>query len=291
MSKKVRFILNPKAGRGLNNKITSVMLKILSPHLFDYEILFTKSANHAIELSKQAAANNYEIVVAVGGDGTVNEVAQSLVNSQTSLAIIPTGSGNGLARHFKIPLDIEKAIGVIKEGKETVIDSLLINNKFCLNIAGTGFDGHIAHLFADYGKRGLSSYIKLVIKEYFSFKEKNYTIEYDNTIINCNAFLISIANASQFGNNARIASAALPNDGMIDLVILKKIPLGEILFTLQRIFAGRMTHSRYAQTIRSESFTITCNEEMVSHLDGEPSDSSKTIHATILKNSIKLIVP
>ncbi|MEO5569516.1 MAG: diacylglycerol kinase family protein [Bacteroidia bacterium] len=289
--KRIRFILNPKAGRGLNSTIAGSIKKSFNNNEYETEIIFTERAGHATELSRQAVENRFDIVVAAGGDGTINETAQSLKHSNTALAIIPTGSGNGFARHFNIPANINKAIGIIKKGKTIVIDSLLINNKFCMNMAGTGFDAHIAQLFANYGKRGFSSYIKLVTKEYFSYKEKKYIIEFDNEKIHRSAFLIAVANASQFGNGAKIAPRAFADDGQMDITILKKIPLHKLVFVISNLFNGKLGSSAYAELLRSTSFTITSEEALFTHIDGEPAEDSKKITATIDPLSIELIVP
>jgi YegS/Rv2252/BmrU family lipid kinase len=291
MKKRILFILNPKAGSGLNETITSHIKKAFDEKEFDIEIVVTEYAGHATVLSRKAAENKFDIVAAAGGDGTINETAQSLKNTSTALAIIPTGSGNGFARHFKIPMNIEKAISIIKKGKTASVDSLMINEKFCMNIAGAGFDAHIAHLFANYGKRGFASYIKLVMKEYFSYNEKKYEIAFENKKINSTAFLVALANASQFGNGARIAPLANIEDGMIDVTILKKIPLSRIIFVVARIFNGRLIHSGYAEILRGKSFTISSTEEIMIHIDGEPGGFCKKIIATVDPLSVKLIIP
>jgi YegS/Rv2252/BmrU family lipid kinase len=291
MKKKIRFILNPKAGSGLNKVITNSIKKSFNEHEFEIEIISTERAAHATELSTEAVRNKFDIVVAAGGDGTINETAQSLKHSNTALAIIPTGSGNGFARHFNIPLNIEKAINIIKKGNTIHVDSLLINEKFCMNIAGAGFDAHIAHLFAGYGKRGFISYAKLVMKEYFSYRERNYTIEFDNKKINRTAFLIAIANASQFGNGAKISPFAGADDGIMDLTILNKIPAYGIIPAIVRVFNGTLNNSSYAELIRGTSFTISSTEEIIIHIDGEPIESGKKIIAEIDPLSVKLIVP
>ncbi|HKR03924.1 MAG TPA: diacylglycerol kinase family protein [Bacteroidia bacterium] len=291
MKKKILFILNPKAGTGFNTEISAIIKRSCNKNDFDAEIIFTERAGHAIELAAEAVKNKFDIVAATGGDGTINEVAQSLKNTNTALAIIPTGSGNGFARHFNIPLNMEKAITVIKKGNMVNVDSLLINGKFCMNIAGAGFDAYIAHLFANYGKRGFISYIKLVMKEYFSYKQKNYTIEFDGKKINTTAFLIAIANASQFGNGAKIAPLAGVNDGIIDVTILKKIPFYQIVFVMVKLFNGKLAGSAYAEIIRSKSFIISSDQEIITHIDGEPGDSCNEIVATVDPLSVKLIVP
>lgn len=289
--KKIRFILNPEAGSGLNNKISGLAIKYFSPNIYDIEILITRHEGQAIEMSSQAVKKQFDIVVAVGGDGTVNEVAQSLKNSSIALGIIPTGSGNGFARHFKIPMNVEKAIDIIKKCKTITTDSLVVNDKFCMNIAGAGFDAHIAHLFANYGKRGFNSYVKLVFSEYFSYKEKNYTIEFDGKKINRNALLIAFANASQFGNGAKISPLAIADDGMIDLTVLKKIPILKLPYVIQKIFTGTLNRSYYADIFRSQSFTIISDVEMMFQVDGEPKGTCEKITASVAPKSIRLIVP
>lgn len=291
MKKKICFILNPKAGAGLNKTIADIVKQSFNENDFETEIFFTERAGHATELCSSAVKNQFDIVAATGGDGTINETAQALKHTRTALAIIPTGSGNGFARHFKIPLNIEKAIEVIKTGSIVTVDSLLINGKFCLNIAGAGFDAHIAHLFANYGTRGFISYIKLVMKEYSSYREKKYTIEFDDKKLNRTAFLIAIANATQFGNGAKIAPLAGTDDGIIDLTILKKIPIYKIVFVLAKIFNGNLAGSAYAEILKSKSFIISSDEDILTHIDGEPGDSCKKITATVDPLSVKLILP
>jgi diacylglycerol kinase (ATP) len=291
MKRSIRFILNPKAGAGLNNSISELIKRAFDKSDYETEIIFTQCAGHATVLSKEAVIKKINIVAVAGGDGTINEATQSLKHSDTILAILPTGSGNGFARHFKIPLNIEKAIAVIKNEKVVRVDSLLINGRFCMNISGAGFDAHIANLFAGYGRRGFSSYIKLVIREYFSYKERKYTIEFDGQNKPVSAFLIAIANASQFGNGARISPLANADDGIIDLTILRKIPFYEIVFILAKIFNGKLVNCVYAEIIKSKTFHIRSSEEMSIHIDGEPAGTCKEIVAMVDPLSVKLMIP
>ncbi|MEP7169055.1 MAG: diacylglycerol kinase family protein [Bacteroidota bacterium] len=291
MKTKIRFILNPKAGSGLNTSISTCIKKSFNENDFEIELFFTESASHATQLCKDAVKNKFEIVAAAGGDGTINETAQALKHSNTALGIIPTGSGNGFANHFNIPLNIEKAIAVILKRKIVSVDSLLINEKFCMNIAGAGFDAHIANLFANYGKRGFASYIKLVLKEYFFYKEKKYTIEFNDKKINTFAFLIAIANATQFGNGAKISPLANADDGIIDVTILKKIPLYKIIFVVAKMFNGKLVNTAYAEILKSKSFIISSDEKISIHIDGEPTGLCEKIIATIDPLSVKIIIP
>ncbi len=289
--RKILFILNPKAGAGLNNTITESIKKSFNENDFETNIIFTERAGQATELCRQAVENKFDIVAAAGGDGTINETARSLKHSSTALAIIPTGSGNGFARHFNIPVNIEKAIGIIKTGKLIKVDSLLINDKFCINVAGVGFDAYIAHLFANYGRRGFASYVKLVMREYFAYRQKNYVIECDGRTINACAFLIAMANAAQFGNGAKISPFAKTDDEMIDLTILKRIPVHGILRTVIRMFNGTLSNSPYAEMLQGKLITISSVEEVPFHIDGEPIEPSKKIVASVDPLSVKLIAP
>lgn len=226
MSKRtICFIVNPISGIGRQKVIEKLIDEQLDRTLFDYEIAYTKAAKHAIELSKDAALRNIDIVVAVGGDGSVNETAKGLVNTNSALAIIPTGSGNGLARHLNIPLNLKKAMQVINKGKQTAIDSIQMNDETFVNVAGIGFDAHIGWEFAKFGKRGFSSYIKVITREFPKYKAQDFELIIDGNKVTKNAYLISFANGSQWGNNAYIAPTADISDGEMDIAILRDFKL------------------------------------------------------------------
>ena len=220
LKKNICFIVNPISGVGRQKVIEKLIDLHLDRTLFDFEIVYTKAAKHATEIAKQAVADNFNILVAVGGDGSVNETAKALIGSNTAMAIMPTGSGNGLARHLKIPLDLKKAMKIINTAKETRIDTIQFNNETFINIAGVGFDAHIGWEFAKFGKRGLSSYLKIIMREFPKYKAKDFELTIDGKTVQKKAFLISFANGSQFGNNAHIAPQADVADGVMDIAIL-----------------------------------------------------------------------
>src|ERR1035438_3774243 len=226
--KKIRFIINPVSGAGKKKNIIQQIEQNIDKNKFQHEIVFTEKEGHAIGLSKQAAESNYYAVVAVGGDGSVNEVASSLIGKSTALAILPMGSGNGYANHLLISHNIPKAINLINTGKIISVDTLTVNKKAIIGICGVGFDAHVAHVFANYGKRGFSSYVKIIIKEYFKYKPFQYKILVNNNIVEHKAWLITFANASQFGNNAKINPWSDIQDGFLEICILKKISLLKI---------------------------------------------------------------
>ncbi|MBN1251939.1 MAG: YegS/Rv2252/BmrU family lipid kinase, partial [Bacteroidales bacterium] len=249
--KKVLFIINPIAGSEKNiQNLEKLIKKNIDKNKFELIIEYTKYALHATEIAKQAVENKIEIVVAVGGDGTVNEISKSLNNTDTSLAIIPKGSGNGLARSLGISMNTKKAVKLINSFNISEIDTIKINDSAFVNVAGIGFDAHISHLFADFGKRGFFSYLKLVFKEFFSYKSAEYFVKTENQELKVNAFLISLANSSQFGNEAHIAPLAKVNDGLIDICILEKFPIWKAFFIGIMLYNKQLHKCKYYKLIK-----------------------------------------
>jgi len=236
MKPKLRFIINPISGHGKAASVEALVNQSQLASKFNDEINKTLARGHAIELAKEAALNNYHGVIAVGGDGTVNEVASSLLNSKTALGIIPMGSGNGLARHLKIPINPTKAIQYLLSSELKTIDTLKINNWFSVNVSGLGYDGYVAYLFDKAGKRGLSSYTKIGLREYFSYPIAGFEIEADEKSVNAQAHMVVIANASQFGNAAIISPRSNLQDGLMDVIIVKRPALIDLTLTFFRLF-------------------------------------------------------
>ena len=223
--KKIIFIINPISGVGKQRLVETAIDKTLDKSIFDYDISYTSAPKHATELSKDAACKNYDIVVAVGGDGSINEVAKGIIGSNCTLGIIPIGSGNGLARHFNIPFDISQAIEVINKCNTIKIDTATINEQLFLSIAGVGFDALVANKFAKGKRRGFWSYFKITVREYPKYKPKKYSLTIDGKKMIRRALLVSFANSNQFGYNTSIAPMAIINDGFLDVCILKKVPI------------------------------------------------------------------
>jgi len=203
---KIRFIINPISGTGKQKGIENLIAKNLSN--FDYTIVYTKESGSATEISRKAIEDKIDIVVAVGGDGTVNECAKAVIGTDTALGVIPCGSGNGFAYHIGMEKNIEQSIKQLNNCSITSIDSCTANGIPFVNVSGIGFDAHIAHLFANLTNRGFSNYIKLIYKE-LKYKARNYTIDYDGKTEQVNAILISFANTSQYGNNFQIPPTLL----------------------------------------------------------------------------------
>lgn len=288
--KSICFIVNPISGIGRQKVIEKLIDEQLDRSLFDYEIAYTKAAKHAIELSAEAAARNTDIVVAVGGDGSVNETAKGLVGTKTAMAIIPTGSGNGLARHLKIPLDLKKAMQVINTGKEVRIDSIRMNDEVFVNVAGIGFDAHIGWEFARFGKRGFSSYLKVISREFPKYKAQDFELVIDGKIIKKNAYLISFANGSQWGNNAYIAPTADISDGIMDIAILRDFKLLNGLAIGYRLFKKTLHKSSYLEIIKTKE-VIVKQQGVIAHIDGEPIEIGNELKIKVNPLSLKVIVP
>ncbi|MGQ0828444.1 MAG: diacylglycerol/lipid kinase family protein [Bacteroidota bacterium] len=290
LKKKICFIVNPISGVGRQKIIEKLIDTQLDRALFDYEIAYTKASKHAIELAKQAVINNCHIVVAVGGDGSVNEIAKGLVGSTTAMAIIPTGSGNGLARHLQIPLDLKKAMEVINRSKETKIDTMQLNEETFVNVAGIGFDAHIGWEFAKFGKRGLSSYVKVILRELPKYKAQDFELIIDGKSIHQKAFLISFANGSQWGNNAHIAPLADIADGVMDIAILKNVSFLSGAQIAYKLFSKTLHLSPYLETIRAKEVMVK-QKDIIAHIDGEPLEAGNIISIKVNPLSLKVIIP
>ncbi len=289
--KKIRFIINPHSGIGKKEMLPELIQSSIDKTIFNAEVCFTKAPGHATELSREAVENDYDIVVAVGGDGSVNETASALINSKTALGIIPTGSGNGLARHLGIPVHSGKAIAVLNSGKIDVIDSLLANDRFCIGTLGVGFDAHIAHLFSRTKKRGYFTYIKLVLKEFASFKEKKFSFLIDGKHFERDCFMLTFANSSQFGNDAVIAPFADLKDGIIDVSIMKGFPVKAVPVIIYRLLHHSIHFSKYFESQRGGDIVIKNRGYLAGHIDGEPVYFDGDLKLKMNSLSIKIIVP
>ncbi|MFC5285080.1 diacylglycerol/lipid kinase family protein [Pedobacter alpinus] len=290
MKKKIIFIINPISG-GLNKTFIPVLIdKYLDFQLFDAQIIYTAYSNHATLLAQEAIDNDFDIIVAVGGDGTINEVASVLESSGKTMAIIPCGSGNGLARTLGISLDNAKAITRINQLKTLKIDVGLLNNRKFVNMAGMGFDAHISAHFADSEKRGFIGYVKSTLKEIKSYKAQNYSINVNGGQIKRKAFMLSLANSSQYGNNAHISPTASVQDGLIDICIIKPFPLFIFPSLVIRMFTQTSAGSKYVEIIKAKKFIINRESEGPVHVDGEPVNMGKQLSFSVKHLALVLIV-
>lgn len=291
MVKKILFIVNPISGAGKNNPLEKYIEERFGNPDFSYKIVHTERPGHATDLSKTAVAEGTDIIVAVGGDGTVNETARAIIGTECALGIIPTGSGNGLARHLKLPFNIKKAIDNIGVGKFIKIDTATLDDKVFLSMAGVGYDAHVAKKFAKAGKRGFLTYFKIVSSDYKGYKPRKYKLILDGKTIKRTAFMVSFANSNQFGNNTSIDPNAKLDDGYIDVCIVRKVPMIRLPFVLPLLFIGKFDKTFYIEIIRAKTITIKRKKGKAIHLDGDPYDSGKQFEIKIYPLSLKIIVP
>lgn len=287
---KIAFIINPKSGTSNKKDLPDMISSIIDKDRFDITVVSTEYAGHGRELSAKFASEGYACVVACGGDGTMNEVASSLINTQTHFAIVPYGSGNGFARHLGISMAPKEALYQINEMHTDVIDYGEVDGKPFFCTCGTGFDAHISHKFAEDGKRGFITYLKTIVKEFINYKPQIYTLRGEGFEVRQQAFLVTFANANQYGNNGFIAPHASMKDGLLDICILKPFKLTSIPRLTLQLFKKEIDKNEHISIIRASEVTLERNFEGEFHIDGDPTTASKEIHVRIVKGGLKVVL-
>lgn len=292
-NKRIIFVVNPVSGTSGKAMILKLIENNLDKEKYDYDIVKTKYQGHAKEIAQQAAAQGVDIVCAIGGDGTVNEVASSLVHTQTALAIIPCGSGNGLARHLHIPTDPVGAIQVLNEGIIQPMDYGLINKHPFFCTCGVGFDAFISYEFAKAGKRGPLTYMENILKNGLKYAPEQYDIDIvgeegrdENEHRSFKAFLISCANASQYGNNAYIAPQASVRDGLMDVVIIEPFNNIEGSQIALQLFSGNLDKNSLIKTFRCRQVKIRRKAVGAVHYDGDPVMMGKNVDVKLVPEGL-----
>jgi len=290
---KIAFIINPVSGRKQKSDKSEIIRKSLDKTKFKPLIYHTEYKGHAYELTEEAAKKGCKIVVAVGGDGTVNEVGGAAIQWNMTMGIIPSGSGNGLARHLKIPVDTVKAIKLINKGNKMLIDVGKLENKWFFCTCGIGFDARIGRKFSKTKVRGFGSYVKTVIREFRRYNSRKYKIIIDNKKIVRRAFLITVANASQYGNNAMIAPGAKIDDGLLDVCILKPFPVMKVFALAIMLFRHSIDESSYYEVLKGEKILFKKKKAKYRfHYDGEPIKIRKEkIRITVQPKCLNVIIP
>lgn len=290
MKKKAVFVINLISGTSDKAAIPGLIDQYLDKTKFEYEIAITQYAGHASEIASKAKDDGVDVVVAVGGDGTVNEVARAIVHSNTALGIIPCGSGNGLARHLLLPLNVRKAIDVINRSEVRQLDYGIINGYHFFCTCGMGFDAFVSMKFAEAGKRGPITYVENVLREGLKYKPETYTIEDDNGTLQYKAFLISCANASQYGNNAYIAPQASMSDGLMDVIIMEPFDVFEAPQISIEMFSKTLDKNSKIKTFRTRHLHIHRDKPGVIHYDGDPVMTGADIDIELKPKGINIIV-
>jgi YegS/Rv2252/BmrU family lipid kinase len=253
----------------------------------------TERPGHAAELSRHAVASGTERVIAWGGDGTVNEVATALAFSAVPLAVVPSGSGNGLAREIGVPFDVGRALRIAVEGQARHVDVGEIAGRRFVNVAGIGFDAKVARAFdtGRRGRRGLSTYVRLTLREFLRYAPRACRVLAGGEAIDTRPLLVAIANSAQYGNGARIAPAARMDDGLLDLVVVEATrPLRDIL-RARRLFTGTIERDRGARVRRVTSLRIESDAPLPAHVDGQPFEGGPMMDATVHPAALRVVYP
>jgi len=317
----IAFIINPVSGsrqvQRAKRTLPERIEQLLDHQQWSPVVVHTEYAGHATELARRYAEEGFDAVVAVGGDGTVNEVARGLASAtgdavQAAMGIIPMGSGNGLARHLGIPMDADRALQLINRAQAMPMDYGLANDRLFVSTCGTGFDAEVADRFAGSTRRGLTTYIRTILHLVFTYRPATYqlsTINYQLSTINCqlstvncqlstinyqlstpSAFLITFANANQWGNGAIIAPRADVSDGEMDVMIMSPRALLGSLPLAVRLFAGTIDRSPLMQSFRTSELTLHRPAAAPFHIDGDPQPMGTDIHIRIVHHGLRVLV-
>lgn len=288
--KKICFIVNPISGTTSKKNVVGLIPKYFKEPDFHTEIKYTQRPKHATELAAQAVDEGFDIVVAVGGDGTVNEVGRSLVHTSAALGIIPCGSGNGLARHLAIPVNVVKAMKILQEAHIQKLDYGKLNEHFFFCTCGVGFDAFVSDKFAQLGKRGLLSYVENTLVEGVRYKPEEYELEVDGERQQFKAFLIACGNASQYGNNAYITPEASMSDGLIDVTVMEPFGLISAPQILLQMFNKSLNENSHIRTFRCKSLKIFRKKPGVVHYDGDPITIDGDLNISMVGKGINMVV-
>lgn len=295
MKTKTLFIVNPISGIGRQKKIETLLKQNLDHDLFDYSVSYTERIHHGTELAREAAMQGYDCVVAVGGDGSVNDVVQGIRGSDITLGIIPCGSGNGLAYTLKLPLQPWLAIRALNQKYQLTIDSIVVSGeqksigeRLCVNAAGVGFDAHVSRLMQAAKTRGLTGYTNIVLRAYNSYQSSNYTLHLDGRTFTRNAWIIALQNSNRIGYGMPVSPTARLDDGIIDISIVDKIPLDHVAITAPLAFTNHLQLSQHVEMFRTREVVIEGNTDRWVDIDGEGINMGRTVRFVNLPASVKV---
>ena len=289
---RVVFIVNPIAGTRQKDFILENIHHHLPKELAT-EIIFTEYPGHAFDIAREKVRQGITTIVAVGGDGTINEVASALVKTPCRLGIIPAGSGNGLARHLGIPLQVPEALQLIMNHRIQKIDAGKVNGKYFFCTCGTGFDASVGKKFSRDSRRGMLSYVRATIHQYINYSPKSYILKTSGKEIRLKAFLVTFANSGQYGNNAYIAPNAVIDDGMLDLCILRPFPRTSTISIGLRLFFKNIDQSPYLEVMRVKKASLKRKgrKKITIHLDGEPMELPGKLKIKVVEQALHVMVP
>ena len=286
--KRIAFVINPKSGSDRKTDRVALVNRLKSSN-YHADIFEWKKVEDRDSIFESVLNGQYDIAVAVGGDGTVSQLANALAGSHTALGILPFGSGNGLARHLGVPMNYEDAMKHLETGDVVAIDKGEMNGMSFFCTAGTGFDARIGKLFAESTTRGFWTYAKLTIREFRAYRGEEYKLTIDGKTYSRNAFLITVANAGQYGNDAWIAPQANAWDGLFHVVIMKPFRWWNLLSLAIRLFRKSIHLSPFIETITGKTVTIQRKNAGAAHYDGEPAEMDAELRITMTPRALKVV--
>lgn len=287
--KNIAFIVNPISGTKSKSRLAKLIRESLDLQQFAPTVVVTEYAGHATQLAQQFALQDYYAVVAVGGDGTINEVASGLIGSQTALGIVPNGSGNGFARHLDISTRMNRAVEMLNNSEPILVDYGMVNDKPFFSTCGVGFDAVVAANFSD-TERGLKGYMQTILKDLFQYKPERYHIEGEGIDLTTTAFLVNFANASQWGYDAYIAPKASVQDGWLDIAVVSEFPMVIAAGLALRLFTKTIDEMVHMNMLRAKELTLTREDEGIMQIDGTPVMMPATLHVKIVEDGLKVLV-
>jgi len=288
----IHFIINPISGNGKHNITASLLRNYFPRSEFTIEVDYTKHKQHAIAIAKYAATKNPDIIVACGGDGTINEVASCLIGTPIKLGIVPVGSGNGLASNLGIPKNLEKALYIIRKGKSITIDVGQVNNNYFFSNMGIGIDAMIIKKYEQLCKRTLSAYVKAALFSGFSFKSTKTTLFYNDKIVNTKPFLLFVSNSNVMGYNMTLTPRASLSDGWLDMVVIPEITLVSKLKLGYAVLRNKIEHFREAEHTLIQNLKIEMPDKIFTdaQIDGEHHNlKTNIIEISIIKKGLNVI--
>jgi YegS/Rv2252/BmrU family lipid kinase len=289
---KTRFIFNPRSGHNAKNPyLLGRARDFIREHALDADIVQTEGPRHATDLARRAVDDGCNLVVAIGGDGTLNEVASGLIHTTTVLGLIPCGSGNGLGRHLGIPGPGKGAFRTLLDGRVRVIDTGEVNGLPFVNAMGFGFDAEIAQRFSLLTRRGLSGYVRTTLGALFNYRAQSCLIRNGIVSLRTTAFLLTVANSDQYGNNCYIAPGAQLDDGQLDLTVITRANAFNAAPLAARLFLKKIDGSRSVARLRGAHFTIERGVAGLIHTDGEPHHATATLEVVVRPLSLRIMTP
>lgn len=289
--KHILAIINPVSGIGNKNKIPHLIDTVVDHTRNGVSIILSEYPGHARELAQEAAKQGFDIVLAIGGDGTVNEVGSALCGSPTALGIVPCGSGNGLARHLRIPMNASRSLQLLNNGTIGQFDYCTVNGRPFFCTCGMGFDAEVSYKFANEGTRGFITYVKTAMTEFFKYKAQDYTIDIDGIRHEERAFVIACCNAAQYGNNAYIAPRATMQDGLIDVTVMHGFNIVESPLVGARLFFRQLDKDRHVSIYRGKRVVIERKHDDIIHIDGDPITMPAHVVIENMSKGINILVP